>query len=245
MQLQFVGCGDAFGSGGRFNTCFHVTAGPTNFLIDCGATAVVGLKRYGIDADAIDFILITHFHGDHFGGLPFLLLEAQVVTKRSRPLTLAGPPGIRERYVQAMATAFPSSPQFPAAFKLDFVELQAGTPTIVHDIEITPQAVVHTEAAGPCFGYRMQIGETILAYSGDTQWTDSIVDIGKDADLFICECYAYEKKIKFHTDFKTLEAHLPRINPKRLVLTHMSEDMLKNRHLVEHETAEDGKIVSF
>ena len=77
MQLQFVGCGDALGSGGRFNTCFHVTGAHVNFLIDCGASSLPALKRLGIARDDIDLILITHFHGDHFAGLPFLLLDAQ------------------------------------------------------------------------------------------------------------------------------------------------------------------------
>ena len=96
MQLRFVGCGDALGSGGRFNTCFHVTGASVNFLIDCGASSLPALKRLGIARDDIDLILITHFHGDHFGGLPFLLLDAQF-TRRSRPLVIAGPQGIEAK----------------------------------------------------------------------------------------------------------------------------------------------------
>ena len=96
MQLRFVGCGDALGSGGRFNTCFHVTGDRVNFLIDCGASSLPALKRLGIARGAIDLVLITHFHGDHFAGLPFLLLDAQF-TRRSRPLVIAGPQGIETR----------------------------------------------------------------------------------------------------------------------------------------------------
>ena len=58
MQLRFVGCGDAFGSGGRFNTCFHVTGTSVNFLIDCGASSLPALKRHGISREDIDLILI-------------------------------------------------------------------------------------------------------------------------------------------------------------------------------------------
>ena len=77
--------------GGRFNTCFHLTGARTNCLIDCGATSLVALKRLGIERNAIDLILITHFHADHFGGVPFFVLDAQFFSKRSRPLTIAGP----------------------------------------------------------------------------------------------------------------------------------------------------------
>ena len=69
MRLQFIGCGDALGSGGRFNTCFHVTGGDANFLIDCGASSLSALKRFGVARETIDLVLITHFHGDHIGGL--------------------------------------------------------------------------------------------------------------------------------------------------------------------------------
>jgi ribonuclease BN (tRNA processing enzyme) len=243
MKLQFIGCGDAFGSGGRFNTCFHVTGNSTVFLIDCGATSVVGLKRLGIDANGVDLVLVTHFHGDHFGGLPFFLLEAQMGGKRERPLTIAGPPGLKERLESAMDVAFPGSPQQPTRFSLTLQELSVGKVVTINGIEIAAYPVVHTETAGPCFGYRMRIDGKVLAYSGDTEWTESLVEIGRDADLLICECYTYEKKVKHHTDFLTLKSHLPRISSKRLVLTHMSADMLAQRHHVSCETAEDGLVL--
>jgi ribonuclease BN (tRNA processing enzyme) len=84
LRLQFIGCGDAFGSDGRFNTCFHVTGGRSNFLIDCGASSLIALKKYEIDLNAIQTIFITHFHADHFGGLPFFMLNAQFFSKPLR-----------------------------------------------------------------------------------------------------------------------------------------------------------------
>jgi len=71
MEIRFLGSGDAFGSGGRFHTCFHVGAGTGAFLIDCGATSLIALKKFAIDRNAIRAILISHLHGDHFWGLPF------------------------------------------------------------------------------------------------------------------------------------------------------------------------------
>ena len=97
MRLQFLGCGDAFGSGGQFNTCFHVTTGSTQFLVDCGASSMIAIRRFGVEPNAIEIIFITHLHGDHFGGLPFFVLDAQLVSRRTTPLTMAGPPGLRER----------------------------------------------------------------------------------------------------------------------------------------------------
>ena len=94
MQLQFVGCGDAFGSGGRFNTCFHLVGHGINALIDCGASSLVAMNRLAINRNDIGTIFLSHFHADHFGGVPFFMLEANYVLKRDRPLTIAGPPGL-------------------------------------------------------------------------------------------------------------------------------------------------------
>lgn len=243
MHLQFVGCGDAFGSGGRLNTCFHVLGRTANFLIDCGATALVGLQRLQIDRNSLDAVLVTHFHGDHFGGVPFLLLEAQIVTKRTRPLTLAGPPGLASRYAKAMDVAFPSSPQAPTRFALTLTEMAAGRTAEFHGLRVTAFPVLHTVAAGPCLGYRIEVEGRVIAYSGDTEWTESLIPLGRDADLFICEAYTRDKKVPHHTNLVTLEQHLEAIRPKRLVLTHMSDDMLARLDEVPFETASDGMIV--
>ncbi|MGE0750121.1 MAG: MBL fold metallo-hydrolase [Variibacter sp.] len=243
MHLQFVGCGDAFGSGGRANTCFHVVGEQANFLIDCGATSAVALKRLGIQANTIDTILVTHFHGDHFGGIPFLMLEAQMNGRRERPLTIAGPPGLADRYARAMDVAFPGSPQQPKRFSLTLQELAIGQTTPVDALKVTPFPMVHVEAAGPCTGLRIECEGKIIAYSGDTEWTESLVALGRDADLLICECYTFDKKVKSHTDYTTLSANIERIAPKRLVLTHMSDDMLAHRGNVPYETAAEGMVL--
>ena len=117
MQLRFVGCGDAFGSGGRLNTCFHVSGREANFLIDCGASALPALKRLEIERNEIDLVLITHFHGDHFAGLPFLLLDAQF-SRRTRPLTIAGPEGIETRLRAVMEALFEHSSKTKQRFEL-------------------------------------------------------------------------------------------------------------------------------
>jgi ribonuclease BN (tRNA processing enzyme) len=244
MHLQFVGCGDAFGSGGRFNTCFHVTSSRTNFLIDCGASSMVALRRFEVDVHGIDIILVTHFHGDHFGGIPFLMLEAQLVSHRTRPLIIAGPRGLPDRYARAMDCAFPGSPQRPAGFKLTLQEIDIGVATQVGAISVTAYPVKHTEAAGPCVGYRIAVDDKVLAYSGDTEWTDSLIDIGRKADLFICEAYTRTKPVRTHTNLATLESRLAHIEPKRLILTHMSADMLTHLDEVKYEKAFDGLTVT-
>src|ERR1700688_1020123 len=107
MRVQVLGSGDAFGSGGRLNTCFMVHRGTSSFLIDCGASVMIAIRRFGIDPNQIGAIFLTHLHADHFGGLPFFILDAQLVSRRTAPLTIAGPPGLRDRLTTAMETFFP------------------------------------------------------------------------------------------------------------------------------------------
>ena len=243
MRVQFVGCGDAFGSGGRLNTCFHVTGERANFLIDCGASSLIGMKRLGIDRNAIDAILVTHFHGDHFGGLPFFMLEAQFVAKRARPLLIAGPPGLEDRYAQAMGAAFPGSALTSERFALAFRELEVEKANELGGLKVETFLMRHVAAAGPCLGLRIEVEGRVIAFSGDTEWTDALIPLGRDADLMICEAYTRDKPVKLHLALSQLEARLAEIHPKRLVLTHLGEDMLARRAEVPYQTAEDGLVI--
>ena len=242
MRLQFVGCGDAFGSGGRLNTCFHVTGDRVNFLIDCGASSLPALKRLGIARDDIDLILITHFHGDHFGGLPFLLLDAQF-SRRSRPLVIAGPQGIEARLAQVMEALFEHSSKTKQKFDLSVVTLKPEETRHFGAVKVTPYPVVHGDSGGPFLGYRIETEGRVIAYSADTEWTETLIPLAHEADLFISEAYYHDKIIKNHLSLATLEARLPEIRPKRLVLTHMSDDMLGRLDALQHIAAHDGMIV--
>ena len=242
MQVRFVGCGDAFGSGGRYNTCFHVTGARANFLIDCGASSLPALKRLGIVRDDIDLILITHFHGDHFAGLPFLLLDAQF-GRRTRPLVIAGPQGIETRLAQVMEALFENSSRTRQRFDLSVVALAPEQTQDFGAIKVTPFPVVHGESGGPFLAYRVEAEGRVIAYSADTEWTQTLVPAARDADLFIAEAYTYDRVVKNHLSLATLEAHLDEIKPKRLVLTHMSDDMLGRLDTLAYTTASDGMIV--
>jgi len=242
MQLQFVGCGDAFGSGGRCNTCFHVTGDAVNLLIDCGATSLPALKGLGIAREDIDLILITHFHGDHFAGLPFFLLDAQF-SRRVRPLVIAGPQGIEMRLRQVMEALFENSSTTRQKFDLSVVTLTPEETRTFGAVKVTPFPVVHGDSGGPFLAYRIEADERIIAYTADTEWTEALVPLACGADLFIAEAYTYDKSIRNHLSLTTLEAHLAEIAPKRLILTHMSDDMLARIDELGREAARDGMIV--
>lgn len=227
MRVHFLGTGDAFGSGGRLNTCFLVERGEASFLIDCGASALISMRRFGVDPNAIAGVVVSHLHADHFGGLPFLILDAQLVSRREKPLTLVGPPGLAARLEALMEAAFAGSSAVQRKFKVETIELEPDVATSLPalGIEVTGIPVRHPSGA-PSLALRLACDGRVLAYTGDTEWVEELVGVGRGADLFIAEAYTYERRVPFHLDFATLKARLPEIAAKRVVLTHMSPDML-------------------
>jgi len=241
VVVQFVGSGDAFGSGGRFQTCLHLSGAGDPVLIDCGASSLVALKRQGIDPLEIGWVLLTHLHGDHFGGLPFLILDGQF-SRRTRPLVIAGPPGLRQRIEAAMEVFFPGSTRVSRRFAVEFVELGERVMATVGPARVTACGVVHASGA-PSYALRVDYGGKVIAYSGDTEWTDNLVEATRGADLFVCEAYTFEKPIKYHLDHASLRAHAARLECGRIILTHMGPDMLSRRGEAAFEHAEDGTRV--
>jgi len=245
MKLTIVGCGDAFGSGGRLQTCYHVETARTRFLIDCGATTMIGMSKLNLDPNAVETIFISHLHGDHFAGLVWWLVHAQHVSKRTAPLTIVGPAGIEARFITAAEALFSGSTGIQRRYQLRFVELASETPTEVGGVRVTPFEARHPSGA-PSYALRFDAEGKVLAFSGDSEWTDTLVAAGAGADLYIAECYMFEGEPRFHTSWKRIEANLARIGAKRVMLTHMAEPMLARRHEVKTPgvlLAEDGLVL--
>jgi len=242
VSIRFLGSGDAFGSGGRFQTCMYVRSEATHLLVDCGASSLVAMKHFGVDPLLIDTIVLSHLHGDHFGGVPFIIMDARYASQREKPLTVAGPPGLETRVYEAMEVLYPGSGKTQNRFALKFVELAEGTETRDSLVAVTPYGVVHHSGA-PSYALRIALDGKVFAYSGDTEWTDALIPASRGADLFVCECNFFEKGGGQHLDYQTLMDHLPELDCRRLILTHMNDGMLHRVGSLDVEGAEDGKVV--
>ena len=225
MKLTVVGCGDAFGAGGRLQTCFHLATSKHAVLIDCGVTALIGMQRCGLDPNAVGTILISHLHGDHFGGLVWWLLHAQHVGRRTAPLIVAGPPGLEARLIQSCEALYPGSTTSKRRYALSFVELSAEQPTHVGALAVSAFGVSHPSGA-PSYALRIAADGRTIGFSGDTEWVEALVDCARDADLFITECYGFDEPVRYHMSWRTLEGNIGRLRASRILLSHMNAHML-------------------
>lgn len=238
VTVSVLGCGDAFASGGRLHACFYVKSEAGGLLLDCGATVLTSLARHDVSLDDISTVLISHFHGDHYGGLPFLLLRCGV-QQRTKPLTIVSPPGCEQRVTALLDLLYPDTDGWKA-LDLRFVDYPAtGQFLDIPGGRVAAYPVVHTAAAHP-HGLRLIVGDKIIGYSGDTSWTPVLATLAQDADLFICECNFYDLKSDTHLDYHTFLDNEHHLSCKRLLLTHLGEEMLARSATLRHPVAQEG-----
>lgn len=245
MKLTIIGSGDAFGSGGRLQTCFHVAHGEQSFLIDCGATALIGFHGLGLEPDDIGTIFISHLHGDHFAGLVWWLLHARFVSRRSKPLDIVGPKGTPERYKAAAEALFPGATEKALQHPLTWHEFEDRVPLAVNGIIATPYPVRHPSGA-TSYALRIEAGGRVIGFSGDTEWVEGLVEVATGADVYISECYGFDQPTRSHMHWRVIEENLDRLGAQRIVLTHMSHETLKRVSEIDAArviVAEDGMVL--
>lgn len=241
MYVKCLGSGDAFGSGGKLNSSFYIRTSSTSLLVDCGVSTPIALKKERLTAAELDLIVISHLHGDHFGGLPFILCEVIAGWKRNKLLTIVGPEGTREKTLQVLEAFFPGM-VLSSDHNIKFETYATEKMIQFGDVQITPYPAVHSPLTNP-HSLRIVADGKAVSFSGDTQWSDNLVRVSMNADLFVCEASTWKSEVRFHLSVKSLLAQLHRIQVKRIVLTHLGEDALKHRHEIPLTIAEDGMIL--
>lgn len=245
VSVQILGSGDAFGSGGRFQTCLLVEDSGGKFAIDFGPSSLIALKSQGIEPADLDMIVLSHLHGDHFGGLPFLLLDRQMRAQCDAPLTITGPPGLAQRLRLLNDLLFPGVWNKGWRFPLNLIEIEPGEEINLLGRRIDTRLVVHSTGDAPPMAVRLRCEDKTIAFSGDTGWTEALIDIADGSDVFICECYFFAQNTSVHhMNFATVQEMKNRLKTRRLIITHMSDEMLCRLDQIDVETAFDGMKIS-
>lgn len=243
LRVTFLGTGDAFASGGRSHACVLLETGGERLLVECGAAAPVAMRRHGVSPSTIATVLLTHLHGDHAGGVPFLLLDAVYNEPRTAGLTVAGPRGTRERVLALTDLLYPGlAEKARQVVDLRFIELELCSRLAIGSCTVTTVAAVHGSGATG-FALRLEMAGRTLAFSGDTAWTHELVNASHDADLFVCECTGYDNAPPGHLSHRELVAHRPELTARRVLLTHLGSDVLAQRDRLTFEVADDGLVI--
>ena len=243
IRVNFLGSGDAYSAGGRHQSAYLIESPECTLLLDCGATILAALNQHSISAEPIDGIFLSHIHGDHVAGLPFLFLHYLYIEPRTRPLTIFGPPGVESSVRRIFEAMYADSAAEPLPFALEFVEVHPGKLFRVKSAQIVPFQTLHQKQP-ISLGWDIRIESRKIVYTGDTGWTEDLVAYAQNADLFICECTFFESRRESHLDYPRIRENLERFGAKRIVLTHLGLEILARQNEIDQELAFDGMIVT-
>ena len=188
-------------SPGRAETCILITAGDDLFVVDIGDGSNDNLRSWNINFRNIEAVLITHLHSDHISDLPGLHQNAWVIGERSSKLKVFGPEGV-DQFTQGIEMAYAHDYVFrnehhgDAIASLEFAGfdtsvIDLNNPVIFDngELKITAFRVVH-EPIEPALGFKFEYKGRSIVITGDTSYTQSVIDNSMNADVLFHEAQA-------------------------------------------------------
>ena len=242
VRMTCLGSGDAFSSGGRRMSGYFIETPESALLLDCGPNVLEALRNLHLSTASLDMVFLSHLHGDHFGGMPFLFLYCLYIEPRTRPLRIAGSPGTENRVRSLFELTYTDKAAEPFPFNLGFVDAIPGVAIETKDIRIIPFPVPH-QASPPSLGCEIIAGGRKIVYSGDSGWTGELPAHTQGADLFLCECMFFESSSDTHLDYPRIMENRDRFGAKRIILTHLGQEVLDRRDEIGLEMAYDGLVI--
>ena len=239
LEVRFLGTGDAFGSGGKRQAAIFVRAAGSRvgLLLDAGPGCHAALRAEGLTSDDLGAVVLSHFHGDHYGGVPFLELDA-MRNGRAEPLRILAPPGAEERLATLRGCLYPGLPlRFDEEIRETLPGEAADLPAAVGGGFARAFAARHQPEAW-ALSWKLGLGGRTVVYSGDTGFSEELISESAGADLLIHECTSLEA-LPGHTSHEELQAAASRIAARRVLLVHTGDDVLGAADLA-FERAHDG-----
>jgi ribonuclease BN (tRNA processing enzyme) len=244
IDLIFLGTGDAFNTDGKAHQSLLIKTAALQFLVDAGPTCLYQMAALSLLPEELDYIFITHFHGDHTAGLPFLFLYLEKKRKASRLPVIIGPRGIKKR-CRALCQAAYRDTNLGKNF--DFQEFSPRYTKGIcfgneSSFDIYP--VTHKPES---IGYRFYLNNKVIAFTGDAAMDDKVLRLINNSDAAIIECNL-EKPVQLsHTSLEEFVNNLPEIKARCIIPVHTTKEILKKIELLGDDRicmAADGKTIT-
>jgi ribonuclease BN (tRNA processing enzyme) len=222
-QIITLGTGNAFTTPSRYWSGILLEG---KHLLDCPPTALPHLKRLGVQPQQVEAVFISHFHGDHFAGFPFLVLEYAYLSPRQSDLYVVVPPGgarFLEAFIEQM---YPGLSSNDAGYRRIYVEARPGRRQEAAGLPFWSVPMEHARGKLRAFGYRLELPDLTLAYSGDAEWSPALLELARGADVLVVDC-TYPVRGPEHMGLEDV-MHLRAALPQNvlLALTHLGDDAI-------------------
>lgn len=235
--LHFIGTGNAFAEGGRFNASYWLTIfnnKPVHTLIDCGPTTLAGIKKFKLPFHQMNRIFLSHYHGDHFAGLPFLLLDRAYLTPlekeydSNKKFQIVGPSELEERVKNLVKATYPS--QVDTLLNLcEFFPIEPNSTLEYPEYTVQTVKADHSEQA---IMYKFELpNKTSFIYTGDNEMNLEQLPYFKNIKYLITECTTFESQNGNHTSYKFIinnldEFHM--LNVEKIILVHVGSEVYES-----------------
>jgi len=225
VRLVVIGSADAYNAAGRGHSCYWLETRAGVWMVDFGATALQGLRRCGLDPGRLEGVVLTHFHGDHIGGLPYLLIDLAFNHDRRHPLSIAGPAGTRCRVEAVCRAAYGEVIDTRLPFVLDFIELPPRGRERLASLNVETWPAEHGSEGHALLLRVEEPGGVALAFTGDTAMVEAIFEAARGAACLVAECTELRAGTPGHCSWEEWRGSLSRVESASVVFTHLSAEV--------------------
>lgn len=252
-RITFLGTDDAFHSGGRRHSAYLLEENGVRVLVDCGATTLLALRTLQLDPATIDAVLLTHLHGDHILGLPFLVLDGIYCSPRSKTLQICGPLHMRQRFDLLMRAAYEDVMNDPRNFNITIEEWAPRTRARVSGLEVFTYPADHMNPPHAPLMLRIQLPSgKIVSFTGDTRFCNELFECEQSADVLVAECTGLCPPMGRHSTWEDWRENISKFTAGKIALSHMSRPVREASAELFHSIrrdglsfAEDGAVLEF
>ena len=221
LGVKVLGSGNAFNQDNRLNSSYIVELKGKKILIDCGFTTPLALQKNNIPSNEIDFVLITHYHGDHFAGLSAFLLALNYTSPQKKQLVIIGAEDVEQKVYDLVKTLYPGSEKIIKTLDINFQAITKKM--ILGGIILESIPMIHSTASLP-FGFVINFDSHKIGFSGDTSWHEGVECLIDKSDYVFLECNLAKKVGKGHISVEELEeSELVQSKKAQIYLTHLSD----------------------